>query len=421
MASLYKKPVILADPKTGERIKTKSKKWWGRFTDEDGREKRVPLATDKSAAQAMLSEQVRRVERRLAGLSTGYDEHHKRPLKKHVTDFARYLRDKGSSSDHVKRTESRIRALLKATKTKTISQISSSRVQSYLGDLCRDDLGLTTVNYYLTAIKMFTRRLVKDRRTLDDRLVHLSKMNAETDRRRVRRALTMDEFTWLLKAAEGGPPIQRLSGPDRVILYIIAGYTGYRRNEIGSVAARSFDFATDPPTMTVAAGYSKRRREDVLPLRVDFAERIEAFIAGKRKLKADKPLLAVQGKRTAEMIAKDLAAARALWIDEAKDDPAERKRREKSTFLAAEDEHGRVVDFHALRTTFITNLSRSDVAPKTAQLLARHCDINLTMNTYTMLGVMDTAAAVETLPAIPTVVGRPEWVSSMIDSDQIVA
>ena len=45
---------------------------------------------------------------------------------------------------------------------------------------------------------------------------------------------------------------------------------------------------------------------------------------------------------------------------------------------------------------------------KTAQLLARHCDINLTMNTYTMLGVMDTAAAVETLPAVPAapVIGR---------------
>ena len=83
------------------------------------------------------------------------------------------------------------------------------------------------------------------------------------------------------------------------------------------------------------------------------------------------------------------------------DDAAERKRRKNSSFLAAEDEQGRVVDFHALRTTFITNLSRSGVAPKTAQLLARHCDINLTMNTYTMLGVMDTAAAVETLPAIP--------------------
>ena len=62
---------------------------------------------------------------------------------------------------------------------------------------------------------------------------------------------------------------------------------------------------------------------------------------------------------------------------------------------------GHVVDFHALRKTFITNLTKAGVSPKTAQLLARHCDINLTMNTYTMLGVVDQAAAVETLPAVP--------------------
>jgi hypothetical protein len=54
----------------------------------------------------------------------------------------------------------------------------------------------------------------------------------------------------------------------------------------------------------------------------------------------------------------------------------------------------------ALRMTFITNLTRSGVAPKTAQLLARHWDINLTMNTYTMLGVLDQASAVEALPPL---------------------
>lgn len=51
--------------------------------------------------------------------------------------------------------------------------------------------------------------------------------------------------------------------------------------------------------------------------------------------------------------------------------------------------------------TFITNLARAGVSPKAAQLLARHSDINLTMNTYTMLGIMDQAAAVEELPAVP--------------------
>jgi len=54
-----------------------------------------------------------------------------------------------------------------------------------------------------------------------------------------------------------------------------------------------------------------------------------------------------------------------------------------------------------LRSTFITNLSRADVSPKMAQSLARHSDINLTMNTYTKLGVLDQAAAVESLPPLP--------------------
>ena len=35
-------------------------------------------------------------------------------------------------------------------------------------------------------------------------------------------------------------------------------------------------------------------------------------------------------------------------------------------------------------------------------MLARHSDINLTMNVYTALGVLDQAAAVEALPAIPS-------------------
>jgi hypothetical protein len=45
-------------------------------------------------------------------------------------------------------------------------------------------------------------------------------------------------------------------------------------------------------------------------------------------------------------------------------------------------------------------------SPKAAQSLARHSDINLTMNTYTMLRVLDQAAAVEALPPVPEAKGR---------------
>ena len=58
------------------------------------------------------------------------------------------------------------------------------------------------------------------------------------------------------------------------------------------------------------------------------------------------------------------------------------------------DEEGRVLDFHSLRHTFGTNLARAGVAPKVAQELMRHSDINLTMMTYTHVGLYDLNAAV---------------------------
>jgi len=65
--------------------------------------------------------------------------------------------------------------------------------------------------------------------------------------------------------------------------------------------------------------------------------------------------------------------------------------------IEPEDDAGRVVDFHGQRTTFITALARAGVAPATAQRLARHSDINLTLGTYTRLNVGELADAVEKL------------------------
>jgi len=79
-------------------------------------------------------------------------------------------------------------------------------------------------------------------------------MNEDVDRRHVRRPLTMEEFTYLIQAAESGKKMRNISGPDRAVLYIVGAYTGFRRNEIGSVTKRSFSFDSEPPTLAVAAG-----------------------------------------------------------------------------------------------------------------------------------------------------------------------
>ncbi len=78
----------------------------------------------------------------------------------------------------------------------------------------------------------------------------------------------------------------------------------------------------------------------------------------------------------------------------------EMKKRKRTSFLRNLDEHGRRADFHVLRKTFVTHASLSGASHKTAQMRARHSDINLTMNSYTMLGIGDQASAVEALPGV---------------------
>ncbi len=59
-------------------------------------------------------------------------------------------------------------------------------------------------------------------------------------------------------------------------------------------------------------------------------------------------------------------------------------------------------DFHALRHQFISMLAKAGVHPKTAQELARHSTITLTMDHYTHVGLYDLAAALSSIPALPT-------------------
>ena len=86
------------------------------------------------------------------------------------------------------------------------------------------------------------------------------------------------------------------------------------------------------------------------------------------------------------MVRADMRRARSSWIKAAAD-RTERRERRRSDFLAYIDGDGRVVDFHALRATYITMLVRSGASVKEAQELARHSDPKLTMNVYTKLGI----------------------------------
>jgi integrase len=161
------------------------------------------------------------------------------------------------------------------------------------------------------------------------------------------------------------------------MLYRIAVGTGFRRNEIKSLMPESFDLDADPPTITVEAAYSKRRRRDVQPIRRDLADLLRLWLLWKRPGRPAIETSKWNWHRTSDMIKTDLEAAELEYKDAA----------------------GRYADFHSLRHTYITNIGRLPVSMKTHQDLARHSEPSLTMR-YTHPQLEDKVRALEALPSI---------------------
>jgi len=141
----------------------------------------------------------------------------------------------------------------------------------------------------------------------------------------------------------------------------------------------SFDFSSTPATVTVEAANSKHRQIDILPLAAEVAAVVREFLVG-REFDAN-VWPGAWWRRASQMLARDLAEAG----------------------IQNTDNEGRIVDFHALRTTFITGFARAGVQPAMAQKLASHSDINLTLGVYTQLDMCELADAVSRLPQVNSV------------------
>jgi len=256
----------------------------------------------------------------------------------------------------------------------------------FIGELRRSGLSPRTCNYYLKTLKQFCSWLVADNRTAENPLAYLKGLNTSTDTRRKRRALNVDELNRLIETTINGSIHHGLTGKQRAMLYILAVYTGLRTSEIASLTWQSFNLNGPTPSITLLAAYSKHRRDDILPLRSDIADLFAQWQSERNEPVTAKVFPNLERVRTAEMLRKDLEIAGIEYIDQT----------------------GRVADFHALRHTFISNLSKGGVSPKVAQTLARHSTINLTMDTYTHIQLYDERAALEKLPDLPNIKGKDE-------------
>ena len=443
MARLYRPTVTrYLNPATGKRCRKdapgavrkteRSRTWRGEYRDADGVLRSKALARDKAAARMMLRELEVGADRGRAGLSDPFADHARTPLSAHVAAWAGHLADKGTTAGYVRTQSARVTAVLNGCGFKLPGDLSASRVSGFLADRRAGGMSPATSNHYLTASKGFTRWLVKDRRAGDDPLAHLSRVNASGDVRRERRALEPADLAGVLDAAAAGTARCGLSGAERSMLYRTAAFTGLRASELASLTRRSFDLAADPPTVTVEAAYSKRRRRDVLPVHPDLAARLAAWFDATERAERDRqtreraaadPPVTLRIDATPDVTASDAPAVslwRGKWASGKR--AAEMLRGDlKDAGVPYLDDRGRRFDFHALRHQFITTLARSGVHPKDAQELARHSTITLTLDRYSHVGLRDADAAVGKLPVLPDAAAGRNRATGTDDADPVPA
>lgn len=358
------------------RVVVVSKKWYGAGVPGMGK-RRVPLATDKTAARRMLDRLVQQAERGGAGVPS-IDGKVAR-LDELVAEFGESVGRKATAR-HTANVVRDVRRVLAGCKLAVVA------------DLCRPDIAVAVEKFVWSLVdagtspanahrigrqaRQFTRWLWRKKKVLDaDPLAALDLPKSENDGGR-RRALTETELAKLYDAVKASnTTLRHLTPADRLALYAVAVTTGFRVGELSALTAAHFDLTASPPTVTLPGEFTKNGKDARLPL----SPAVVPLVAAQADRHPSGPLWPGKwGERAGLMIRKDLTAA-------------------------GVSANGGKLDFHCLRHTFTTFLGRT--APlKVVQELARHSTPILTVGRYSHAEFAEKATAVA---GIPTPDGAP--------------
>ncbi len=279
-------------------------------------------------------------------------------IEQHLTTYRESLEADEDTPKHVSVTINRIVRICKGLHWKTISDIDGLKLKYWLKNLTKDypwqsrlakeKVSYTTRKYYATAFKSFTKFLAQNRRIEQDPLLYFT-VKTKGDKpepTKIRRALTPDETNRLIRAAEASKAVVReLTGEQRAWLYRLTVAVGFRAHEMASLTPQSFNL--DEACVLLERSVSKRRRYDRVEIHQSLLDGLREWLADKRP---DRPLWPGSWWTVAaRMLRRDMKVADIPPVDD--------------------DNH--VVDFHALRTTFITNLVGTSVPITLVQRIAR--------------------------------------------------
>lgn len=382
MASVYKR-----GSKKSKRGGTKNRKgnWLIDYVDHNGKTRtKSSRTTDKAAADRIASKLEADAALRREGVIDptldAVSKEGRRTIESLLKDFENMLRAKKNGDKHIKSTVRCIREIAESEGFVTARDINADSVNNYAAQLHRDGLSSRTVQAHLGAMKHFTLWLDKHHKLPRNPLSSVKKPNPKADRRYERRLFLPEEWRWLEMATINGPARYGIDPEDRRLLYTAALQTGLRSNELRETSRGRLYLTVSAPYITAKPRSTKDRkdaRQYIQPkLATDLAARVRDKSPGS-------PVFPMPDESdVAQMLQKDLREARRLWIEDLTGDAEERERRSDSDFLAAKNEDGEVMDFHALRHACGAWLAMAGVHPNVIKKIMRHSTITLTMDTY---------------------------------------
>ncbi len=132
------KPVVAPLTRDDEnRCLVPSPCWYGWVPDPEaaGGRRREKLCTNRTAAEQMLADLVKKAEMAKAGIRDPYEAHRGRPLAEHLADFRRHLEAKGDAPAYVGLVCSRLTELFAGCGWRTCADLSGSAASAWLADL----------------------------------------------------------------------------------------------------------------------------------------------------------------------------------------------------------------------------------------------------------------------------------------------
>jgi integrase len=380
MASVYKK--------TEDKGKPNSK-WFMRFKDRAGNWRTRQGFKTKSASlkeAIRLEDHERKIRDGVVDeLAEDLKANMSQAVTKHVDAFEKFLEDEKLTPKHVSQESNRVRRIVKAGRFTSLEEMTKPAVYLAIQNL-RDGKVIgeksfknRTFQHYLSAIKNFGNYLADDVELIPQnpwrwkrkRKGKATKANPEKDRR----AMTHPEFECMLRTArESKIEVQCHCGETRARIYTVAAYTGFRHAEIAGLTWGHVNQRNG--TILVQADLSKNGEKVALPLNPQLHLLLKTWFKRHKKNELLFPKLG--GRKAYKMIEKDLNLA---GISQVTPDGE--------------------LDFHALRSTFITWLDENGVPIAEIQKLARHADIRTTA-AYLKSSRLKRAAAIAKLPSLAT-------------------